>query len=183
MSDSENDSDDRDIPDPSLPENVAAIDTFWNDFTRDTNELRKRLGQPKLEQVVDEDYELLKREERAAHVFEGVTEAEGALRREYGVHYDYIEGIGKLLFWCLFMMVVYQYSGYHELLYEFSHIISVAFVLPFVALLAMYWVEIKKDEERMLENARSSRELDKKNKATRKEQKARGGKGGAEGPT
>ena len=62
------------------------------------------------------------------------------------------------------MFLIYQFSGYHALLYDFSHVITVAFVLPFTGLLLVYWWEIKRDEERMLENAREGKVVDRMRK-------------------
>jgi hypothetical protein len=126
------------------PKSLASTETFWKDFTRDTNALRQRLGKPKLIPRNDEvTLTELARESRLKEDPEPVTKAQKFLKGRYGVHYDYIEAILQLLGWLVTMMLLYQYSGYHELMYEFGYYISIAFAFPFMALLAMYWVEIK----------------------------------------
>jgi len=82
-----------------------------------------------------------------------------ALKRSFGFHYDYLEAILGLLSWLLVVTFLYQSSSYfgytyHHLMYEVSHLLALTFAVPMAIVLGLYYWEVKKDGEEMLEVAR-----------------------------
>ena len=81
-----------------------------------------------------------------------------------------------LLAWLLFVIFIYQYSlysgnGYHHLIYSVSHIVAIAFSVPMLIVLGMYWWEIKKDAESAEEVASFKRDIRKEMKKKRPEKR------------
>ena len=164
IADSGDESDNDEVDDLIFPDRTPevneTIEDFWDDFEGKPRERGKKKA------AVSRKKEL--------GLKNGVGEASRALESSLGFHYDYLEAIFGLLCWLLVVTFLYQsseYFGYtyHHLMYEVSHLLAATFVVPMGIVLGMYWWEVKKDGEEMLEVARFKSSIKRGN--TRKKRK------------
>ena len=90
------------------------------------------------------------------------VQARATLKDRYGIHYDYVEALLGLLVWLFFVTLLYQwgaYSGYRyaHVMRRMAHWLGLVFVVPFGVIILLWWIEVKREEKVMLENAREKR--------------------------
>ena len=88
-----------------------------------------------------------------------MTKSEKELRKVYGFHYDYIEAITKLIIWFLIVLGIFQFSGRHEMIYEFAKPLIFVTVVPMSVLLLLYWREITRNHDDNMAKATMARML------------------------
>ena len=88
-----------------------------------------------------------------------MTNSEKELRAKYGFHYDYVEAIAKLMIWFFVVLAFFQFSGRHEIIYQFAKPLIFVTVVPVSVLVIMYWREINQNHEDMMAKASMARML------------------------
>ncbi|GMH88770.1 hypothetical protein TL16_g11252 [Triparma laevis f. inornata] len=90
--------------------------------------------------------------------------ARSVLSSHFGLHYDYIEASLGLISWLLLLAFLYQYSAYagykyHYLIHEMSGYLILTFTVPFVVVMGLWYLDIKREEKINIDEIREKNKI------------------------